>query len=288
MSVAKILVVDDDELVRLAMGQGLEQNGFQVTTAATMTEALEHIHSQHYDVLLSKLALPDNGDGLSLVGAVRDGNPGAVTLLLSGYSETEDAAQVVRIQSDEIFARPIDLISLVEVIRNRVASGPFQPLVVESVATILDRETQTAIQEWYGRAQLDPELMAVPMNSEMRCAYLTQLFRDVVIRLRSHKPLGNNALDSVAAAQHGLNRRDHGYTAAMMVKESQMLQVTIFHTLQKHLGSIDCSVLLLGVMAIADECDSQLAQAMTSYITQGFPEPARLSQEPSNLSPMQK
>jgi DNA-binding NtrC family response regulator len=162
MAVAKILVVDDDEFVRLSMGQGLEQNGFEVTTAATMTEALEHIRSQKYDVLLSKLALPDNGDGPSLVSAVRDGNPGAVTLLLSGYAGTEDAAQVIRMQSDEIFARPIDLISLVEVVRNRVASGPFQPLVVESVATILDRETQTAIQESYGRAQLDPELMAVP------------------------------------------------------------------------------------------------------------------------------
>ena len=49
-----------------------------------------------------------------------------------------------------------------------------------------------------------------------------------------------------------------------------MLQITIFHTLHKHLDSIDCSALLLGVMAIADECDSQLAQAMTAltYLVQ--------------------
>jgi hypothetical protein len=85
----------------------------------------------------------------------------------------------------------------------------------------------------------------------------------------------------VGAAQHGVDRRDQGYTAAMMVTESRMLQVTIFHTLHKHLDSIDCSALLLGVMAIADECDSQLAQAMTSYIARGFSEPARLFQEPS-------
>jgi len=38
----------------------------------------------------------------------------------------------------------------------------------------------------------------------------------------------------------------------MMVEESHILQVTIFHTLQKNLGAIDFSVLLLGVMTIAD------------------------------------
>ena len=56
-----------------------------------------------------------------------------------------------------------------------------------------------------------------------------------------------------------------GYTAAMMVEESRLLQVCIFQTLQNNLASIDFSVLLIGVMTIADEVDSQLSQAMTSY-----------------------
>jgi hypothetical protein len=52
----------------------------------------------------------------------------------------------------------------------------------------------------------------------------------------------------------------------MMVEESRVLQVSIFNTLQNNLASIDFSVLLLGVMTIADEVDSQLSQAMRSYI----------------------
>jgi hypothetical protein len=51
-----------------------------------------------------------------------------------------------------------------------------------------------------------------------------------------------------------------------LVAESRMLQVSIFETLQKNLASIDFSVLLNGVMTIADEVDSQLSQAMDSYI----------------------
>jgi hypothetical protein len=54
----------------------------------------------------------------------------------------------------------------------------------------------------------------------------------------------------------------------MMVEESRMLQVSIFQTLQDNLFRVDFSLLLVGVMTIADEVDSQLAQAMTSYISE--------------------
>ena len=54
----------------------------------------------------------------------------------------------------------------------------------------------------------------------------------------------------------------------MMVEESRMLQVSIFQTLQENLNKVDSSVLLLDVMSIADEVDSQLAQAMSSYISE--------------------
>jgi len=47
-----------------------------------------------------------------------------------------------------------------------------------------------------------------------------------------------------------------------------MLQVSIFQTLQNNLHKIDFSMLLVGVMAIADEVDSQLAQQMACYVAE--------------------
>ena len=58
----------------------------------------------------------------------------------------------------------------------------------------------------------------------------------------------------------------------MMVEESRMLQVSVFQALQNNLASIDFSVLLIGVMTIADEIDSQLSQAMASYIRKSVSE----------------
>jgi hypothetical protein len=63
----------------------------------------------------------------------------------------------------------------------------------------------------------------------------------------------------------------------MIVEESRMLQVSIFQTLQNNLATVDFSLLLLGVMSIADEVDSQLAEAMSSYISQSQTDKLQLS-----------
>jgi hypothetical protein len=92
------------------------------------------------------------------------------------------------------------------------------------------------------------------------------MFRDLIARLRDPLTLGTRALLSDCAFKHGILRREQGYTAAMMVEESRMLQVSIFETLQDNQEKLDASVLLVDVIAIADEVDSQLAQAMASYL----------------------
>ena len=108
--------------------------------------------------------------------------------------------------------------------------------------------------------------MSVAMTFEQRTGHLPQLFLELVQRLNSFKSIGSKELVSPAAARHGLDRRKQGYSAAMLVEESRILQVSVFHTLQKNLARIDFSILLTEVMTIADEIDSQLAQAMASYI----------------------
>ncbi len=136
------------------------------------------------------------------------------------------------------------------------------------VASVLERETQTTIINWYERVEDEADLINIPLSREDRCAHLPELFRDLVVRLRHPLPLGSRAMVSPDAHAHGRLRRKQGYTAAMMVEESRMLQVSIFQTLQSHIEETESGVLLLYIMAIADEVDSQLAQAMTSYISE--------------------
>ena len=133
------------------------------------------------------------------------------------------------------------------------------------IASILARETPSTIANWYGLVEQEPSLTAIKLTREQRCAHLPGIFADLVYRLHNPLPLGSRALMSSSAVEHGCLRRDQGYTAAMMVDESRALQVSIFETLNKNTDCINFSLLLGSVMTIADEVDSQLSQAMTSY-----------------------
>lgn len=136
----------------------------------------------------------------------------------------------------------------------------------DNVADILERETKSTILSWLRRVDAEPEIITVRLSDEERCAHLRNIFRDLVARLRNPLPLGTRALISEAADDHGCLRRVQGYTPAMLVEESRMLQVSIFQTLQDHLIDLDLGVVLKDVMTIADEVDSQLAQSMASYM----------------------
>jgi CheY-like chemotaxis protein len=266
MANIRVLLVDDDEVLRTSLTCVLEQSGFTITPAANVADALKLISGpETYDVLLSDLHMPGAGDGLTVVSAMRHANPQAVTLLLSAFPEMNAATQAILRQTDEILVKPMDVTSLVQIIRQRVASGPLRTREIETVSEILERTTDSTIQEWFERIQTDETLMSIPMSRELRCGHLPLIFRDLISRLGSSKPIGSKELISASAAKHGVDRFRQGYTAAMLVEESRMLQVSIFHALQNNLANIDYSVLLIGVMSIADQIDFQLSQAIASF-----------------------
>jgi CheY-like chemotaxis protein len=269
VQIPRLLLVDDNDIVRMTLSKILEGGGFHVATAGSVNEAIKFIGSQPFDALLSDLHMPGAGDGLTVVSAMRHFNPKAVTIIFSGYPEMKEAAAAILMQADEILVKPMSPPVLIQTIKDRLKAGSSAAgRVKQTVAYIIEQDTQITIDDWLSRVDLEPDVITVKLSPKKRSAHLPHLFRDLVTRLRKPLPLGTRALISTAAADHGLLRREQGYTAAMIVEESRMLQVSIFQTLQNNLHRVDFSLLLLGVMAIADEVDSQLAQAMASYIAE--------------------
>ena len=268
MSLARVLLVDDNDVVRTTMQTILELNNFEVVSASSVNEALSHIASEKFGVLLCDLHMPGRGDGLTVVSAMRHANADAVTLVFSGYPEMKEALSAILVQADEILVKPLDIPSLIELIKKRLgtaAGDHSKTRVLASVATILERERNATIHDWLLRVERDKELTRIPLSFEERTGHLPQLLRDLVSRLRKRQKLDADSEESDSAWQHGKLRHSQGYSAAMLVEESRMLQVSIFQTLQSHLTSIDFSLVLVDVMCIADEVDSQLAQTMRSY-----------------------
>ena len=108
------------------------------------------------------------------------------------------------------------------------------------------------------------ELTCIPLTRIERTGHLPKLLLDLIVRLRLDS--GLPAPVSQTARDHGAMRLHQGYSATMVVEESRILQVSIFSTLQRNLCGVDFSRLLLDVVTIADEVDSQLKQAMISYV----------------------
>jgi DNA-binding response OmpR family regulator len=265
MPTRRVLVVEDDEAVRMMLREGLQRDEFEVAVASNVRDALKLIATETFDVLLSDLHMPLAGDGFTLVSAMRHTHPDALTVVLSGYPALDEAMSAILHQADEIYTKPIRIGELRDLIRERLADRQTRKRVKpESVASILEREIETTIQYWLDIVDQDAELTAIPLSRVERTGHLPKLLLDLILRLRLDS--GLPAPSSTAARDHGAMRRQQGYTAPMVVEESRILQVSIFSTLQRNLCGVDFSRLLLDVVTIADEVDSQLKQAMFSYV----------------------
>ena len=146
----------------------------------------------------------------------------------------------------------------------RRVKGGGRAASIDSVADILEREVPNLISEWLARVELEPDLTHIPLTFEERTGHLPHLLHDVINRLRMD--VGTKAPISKAAAEHGDLRRKQGYTVAMAVEESRLLQVSIFTTLHKNVHQLEFNALLPDVVIIADEVDAQLKEQMLRFM----------------------
>jgi DNA-binding response OmpR family regulator len=264
----KVLLVDDDDAIREVMTATLEQKGFDVVAASNVTEALKLITKESFDVLITDLHMPNPSDGFAVITAMRHIQPNALTLLVSGYPDVKSAMDAILLEADEIIVKPFETKKLADLVRDKLLSRrPSVPTPKERVAEILQHCTSLIVEDWLLMVKKSKQLTRVSLSDQERTGYLPKLIEDLIVRLRAPNIPGEESegIGSAAAAAHGKMRKSQGYTPAMLVHDSRILQVTLFGMLQKNLSALDFSLLLPDVMTIADEVDSQLTQAMESF-----------------------
>lgn len=92
----KILVVDDDSLVRDFLSEALSRIGFWVDLASTGEEALEKIKKEDYDIILSDIRMP-NMDGMELLKIVKDYLPDAKVIMMTAYGTVQNAVDAMKL-----------------------------------------------------------------------------------------------------------------------------------------------------------------------------------------------
>jgi ActR/RegA family two-component response regulator len=265
----RVLLVDDDEGVRNMMRASLEQRGFAVVPATDVTEALKLIATLTFDVVITDLHMPNPSDGFAVITAMRHSQPDALTLLVSGYPDVTRAMEAIFLEADEILVKPFEVGKLADLVREKmIARKPAARTRKERVAAILLRCTSRIVADWLERVKKSKELSGITLTDQERTGYLPKLIEELIARLGKPTVPGqkSDSICSTAAVAQGKMRQLQGYTPGMLVHDSRILQVTLFGTLQGKLSALDFSLLLPDVMTIADEVDSQLMQAMDSYM----------------------
>jgi diguanylate cyclase (GGDEF)-like protein len=111
-----ILIVEDNEDIRVSMLEVLESEGYNAKTAGSVPEAEKMIEEYVFDLVLSDLSL-GNQSGLALVESVRKRNRFACFILMTGYGSMETALEAIKKDVDEYILKPVrphDLVNKVK------------------------------------------------------------------------------------------------------------------------------------------------------------------------------
>ena len=102
----KILVVDDDEVVRLSYLRSLANAQWKVESAWDGNEALRAIKEKAFDVVLLDLRMP-GVDGMEVLKAIKDKWPETEVVIITGYPSIETAKEAVRLGAYDYLAKPV-------------------------------------------------------------------------------------------------------------------------------------------------------------------------------------
>ena len=108
---AKILVVDDDSLIRQALRAALEPAGHEVIEAANGREGVDFYRGLHADLLITNIVMPEM-DGLEEIRELERTNPGLKIIVISGYDlhEKNGYLELARdLGAQRTFTKPFDV-----------------------------------------------------------------------------------------------------------------------------------------------------------------------------------
>ncbi|MBS3935075.1 MAG: sigma-54-dependent Fis family transcriptional regulator [Sulfuritalea sp.] len=110
-----ILIVEDDATLRIALASFLGRLGFAVDAAETVAAALALARQRRYGLVLLDLRLPD-GDGLGLIGSLREIDDEALLVMMTAFPEVRTAVAALKAGAYDYINKPFDLEDLRELV----------------------------------------------------------------------------------------------------------------------------------------------------------------------------
>ena len=114
-----ILIVDDEEVVRVALARVLASDHCNVDAAWNAAAALREMERRPFDVVLLDLRMPGK-DGISLLKTIKDKWPETEVVVITGYPSLETAKEAIRYGAYDYVAKPVEPDRITEVTHGAV------------------------------------------------------------------------------------------------------------------------------------------------------------------------
>lgn len=101
----RILVVDDDSLMRDFLKETLERSGYSVDLASTGEEALESIQEKDYEIILSDIRMPSMS-GMEVLRMTKEYLPDAEVIMMTAYGTVENAVEAMKLGAFDYVMKP--------------------------------------------------------------------------------------------------------------------------------------------------------------------------------------
>jgi DNA-binding NtrC family response regulator len=116
-----ILVADDERSIRLTLEAGLALNGFRVTSVRTGREAIAAAQAEPFDAVVCDIFMPD-GDGLSVVWALREHVPATPIILITAQGSVDLAVQALSEGASDFLAKPFEVRTVADLLRRYIGA----------------------------------------------------------------------------------------------------------------------------------------------------------------------
>lgn len=111
-----VLVLDDEEAIRMALGKFLRTRGFEVTTVGSGPEALDHIRNRGFQVLLCDVRMP-RMNGIEVVGSALEIDPHLAVIMLTAVNDAPTATEALARGAADYLIKPVELADLYQAVR---------------------------------------------------------------------------------------------------------------------------------------------------------------------------
>jgi len=117
MSKGRILVIDDEDIVRLSCSRTLVPEGYELAMAKNGQEGLKILEEGSYDLVLTDLKMP-NMDGIEVLAKIKERWPSTDVVIVTGYQTVETAVKAIKLGAFDYIEKPFTPDTLIATVSN--------------------------------------------------------------------------------------------------------------------------------------------------------------------------